>query len=64
MSTADQIFEKVMKLSLNDLLILCSTAIETEMDKKRFDFLLLVLETRLKKRRVMDQMGIENKGVL
>ena len=59
MSKADEVFDKVMKLPLRDLLILCSTAIDSKMDDKRLNALLLALETRLVKRRIMESLNIK-----
>ena len=59
MSKANEVFDKVMKLPLRDLLILCSTAIDSKMDEQRLDALLLALETRLQKRRIISSLNIK-----
>lgn len=62
MSRANEVFDKVMNLPLRDLLILCSTAIDSKMEEKRLDALLLALETRLQKRRIMASFNIKSDG--
>ena len=59
MSKAEEIFNKVNEMSLKDLLILCSHAIDMKMDKARLDPLLLMLETKLSARRIASMRGLD-----
>lgn len=59
MNSADQLFKKIETMPLEKLLTLCALAIEEKMEKKRTEALLLMLETRLQKYRMLSQLGIK-----
>ena len=52
MSNVDDVFNKIMAMPIKNLLVLCATAIETEMKEKQIDALLMALEVKLQKRRI------------
>lgn len=60
MNNADKLFDKLHKMPIGDLLILCGEAVNMKMDKKKLDAILLLLETRLQKKRMCDQLGIKD----
>lgn len=60
MSEVDKLVDKLTKLPLKDLLVLCATAIDVKMEKQRLNSLLLYLETRLRKKRLADQLGLQD----
>lgn len=64
MSKAEEIFNKVNAMPLKDLMILCSNAIDMKMEKTRLDALLLILETKLRLRRIADLRGLKDEGAL
>lgn len=59
MSKAQSVFEKIEALPLENLLRLCATAIETKLEQKRLDAILLFLETKLQSRRMLIQLNIK-----
>jgi len=59
MSEADKLFEKLQTMPIGDLLIICGEAVNMKMEKKRLDVILLLLETRLQKKRMCEQLGIK-----
>ena len=61
MSKADDIFKTLENLKISELLVLCANAYETNLDKMRLDALLLLLETKLQKRRLCEQLGIKER---
>ncbi len=61
MNNAEMLFEKLQSLPIGDLLIIGGEAVNMKMDKKKLDMLLLMIETRLQKKRMCDQLGIEDK---
>lgn len=59
MSNAEQLFNKIEKLPLHKLLQLCASAVETKMEEKRLNALLMLLETKLQSRRISAQLGLK-----
>ena len=60
MSDVEKLHNKLMTCPLNELLSACALAVETKMDEQRADFLFIILETRLVKRRMLIKMGIKD----
>lgn len=60
MNNADKLFEKLQTMPLSDLLILCSKMLIEKMDKKKIDTVFMILETRLQKKRMCEQLGIKD----
>jgi hypothetical protein len=61
MTQVQKIFDKLMQMPLNDLLMACSMALESGMDSKRIDIPFLALEARLQKRRMLIKLGLDEK---
>lgn len=55
---AEKVFDKIMKLSLSDLLKLCAVMLDDKVDIKRTDTVLRILELKLQKRRFINQLGL------
>lgn len=60
MNAVEKLFDKLMKIPLNELLTACAMAVEEKMEQKRADVLFIALESRLQKRRLMIKMGWED----
>lgn len=60
MSDIEKLHQKLMTMPLNELLSVCAVAIENKIDESRTDILLMILETRLQKRRMLKRLGIED----
>lgn len=60
MGNVDDLFDKIMKMKLEDLLRMCATMIETNMDKKKSDVVFRILEMRLQKSRMAEQLGLKD----
>lgn len=60
MSSVEEISEKIKKMSLSDLLKMTATAIDTGMDEKRLDFIIVHLEMALQKRKLIKQFGLND----
>jgi hypothetical protein len=60
MSQVDKVSEQIQKLPLSDLLRMTASAIDTNLDEKRLDFILIHLETALQMRRLMKTYGIKD----
>lgn len=58
MSAVDELFKRLEKLELSQLLMVCAQGIESKLEQKRLDAILLLLETRLQKRRMMNSFGM------
>lgn len=59
MSNADELFKQLESMPIGDLMIICGEAVNMKMEKKRLDVILLLLETRLQKKRMCEQLGIK-----
>jgi hypothetical protein len=59
MSEADKLFDQLQKMPLQNLLALCSNAIDTKLEQKRLDTILLLLETRLQKYRMLRSFDMD-----
>lgn len=59
MSKADELFEKIIKLPLKDLLILCGNSLDSDIGEERISVLFKILEMRLQKRRIAKHIGLE-----
>ena len=60
MSESDKLFNKLETMPLGDLMIICGEAINMKMEKKRLDVILLLLETRLQKKRMRESVGLKD----
>jgi hypothetical protein len=60
MSKVDDVSNKISQMKLEDLLRMTAAAIDSCMDEKRLDFILIHLEMALQKRRMMMKLGIKN----
>lgn len=60
MNKADEVFNKIMNLPMPELLKLCASALEEKMEAKRLDTLLMILEMRLSKQRMLNKLGVSN----
>lgn len=60
MSEADQLFDKIQKMPLNELLWLCAKMLEEKMNETKIDVVFQILEMRLQKRRMCNQLGIKD----
>jgi hypothetical protein len=60
MSAVEVLHDKISKLPLADLCLLCGNAIKSEMDKAKIDMLLTYLEIALTKERYLNKLGIES----
>ncbi|WP_448510940.1 hypothetical protein [Immundisolibacter sp.] len=60
MSDVEKLHYKLMTCPLNELLSACALAVESKMDESGVDFLFIILETRLQKRRMLKKMGIKD----
>lgn len=59
MSEAEKLFKKLETMPLNNLLNLCALAIDEKMEAKRLDTILMLLETRLQKYRMLKRLGMK-----
>lgn len=59
MSKVEQVHKQLMTIPLEHVLRLCAQAIEEKMDEKRIEFLLITLETRLQKERMIKTLGLK-----
>lgn len=59
MNKVEVIFNQIESLKLNELLMLCAGAIEKELKQEVIDSLLMHLEMRIQKRRMMRSLGIK-----
>lgn len=60
MSNVDELFNKINKMSISELMILCSNMIDSEVDKKIIDGVLHILEVRLQTKRVSKSLGLKD----
>lgn len=60
MSSVEEISEKIKKMSLSDLLRMTASAIDSKMDEKRLDFIIVHLEMALQKRKLIKQFGLND----
>ena len=58
MKEADKIFDQIMSLSLSDLMRLCAQALDSNTDRDRLLILLRLLQSKLDKKVIVEQ--IEN----
>lgn len=54
----EELHDKISKLSLADLCLLCGNALKNDMEKKKIDLLLHYLEIALTKERYLTKLGI------
>lgn len=60
MSNVNELFKKLERMPLEELLNLCAIAIQEKMPDYKLDTILLLLETRLQKYRIMKQLRVKN----
>lgn len=59
MSKVNEVSQKLEKMPLPDLIEVIAEALNSDLDEKRIDFLLIHLEMALQKRRVAKTLGIK-----
>lgn len=58
MSKVNELFDKLEKLPLKDVLNLCAMALDQGMEKQKLETILLLAESRLMKYRTLSRLGM------
>lgn len=63
MSKAEQVSEQIKNMKLSDLLRMTAVAIDTGLDEKRLEFILIHLEIALQKRKMLISLGLKDERI-
>lgn len=60
MSDVNKLFEKLQTMKLSDLLRVCAQALESDLDKQRTTVLFQILQMRVQKKLMAEQLGLKD----
>ena len=60
MNESDKLFNKLQTMKLSDLLRVCAQALDSDLDKQRVTVLFQILQMRVQKKLMAEQLGLKD----